>query len=171
MNAWSATTASGVFGVLIEGPAMREIDRMCAVAGNVETGGVLIGRYSADLTTAIVVEATPAPPDSRHGPTWFSRGSLGLCRMLRRRWRANMQTYYVGEWHFHPAARVEPSKEDVIQMYRICQDPNYCCVEPILLILGTSTGDQVRPARAFVFPRGEWYLELVQHPHDSSNMR
>ncbi len=166
MSSWSAQTTDGSYGLIIEAGALRDLDRMCAAAGDIETGGVLVGRYSADLTTAIVMEATPPPSDSRQGPFWFDRGVAGLREMLRRRWRSKERTYYVGEWHFHPTAHIAPSEEDVAQMYRICHDPNYHCTEPVLLILGRLSDGQERAARAFVFPGGERYLELVQLPND-----
>lgn len=165
MNSWSARTTDRSYGLVIEVGALRDLDRMCAVAGDIETGGVLVGRYSTDLTTAIVLEATSPPSDSRQGPSWFNRGVAGLRKMLRQRWRSKERTYYVGEWHFHPAAHVEPSEEDVAQMYRICHDPNYHCSEPVLLILGRLSDGKERAARAFVFPCGERYMELVQLPN------
>jgi len=170
MSSWSARTTDGSFSLVIEAGALRDLDRMCAAAGNVETGGVLVGRYSADLTAAIVLEVTPPPPDSQQGSSWFNRGIAGLRAMLRRRWRSKERTYYVGEWHFHPAAHIEPSEEDIAQMYRICHDPNYHCGEPVLLILGRLSDGEERAARAFVFPLGERHMELVHvaNPHEAS---
>lgn len=164
MSSWSAQTTDGNYRLVIEAGVLDDLDRMCAAAGHMETGGVLVGRYSTDLTTAIILEATPPPPDSRRGPSWFNRGILGLREMLRRRWRSKKRTYYVGEWHFHPAARVEPSAEDIAQAYSICYEENYHCAEPLLLILGTLDDGQERATRAFVFPRGERYMELVRLP-------
>jgi len=159
---WSTRTIDGNFGLAIEFGAMGDLDRMCTIAGDIETGGVLIGRYSPDLATAIVSEATPPPPDSEQGPAWFIRGVVGLREKFKRRWRSKERTYYLGEWHFHPTANVEPSQEDIAQMSKICHDLNYHCGEPVLLIAGKSNDDQERVYRAFVFPRGNRYMELLR---------
>lgn len=164
MSSLLARTTDGRFGLIIEARTLYDLDRMCTAAGVIETGGVLVGRYSEDLTTAITTEATPPPSDSRLGPSWFIRGVAGIREMLRRRWCSKERTYYIGEWHFHPAVHVEPSEVDVAQLYRICREPNYHCAEPVLLILGRLSDGQERAARAFVFPRGERYMELVQLP-------
>lgn len=161
MSAWTGRTSDGTYGLVIEEPALRELDRMCSAAGNIETGGVLIGRYSADLAVAIVQEATPPPADSRQGPSWFNRGVTGLREMLRRRWRSKERTYYLGEWHFHPASRVVPSTDDFTQMVQISHADEYRCREPLLVIFGASKGKEgQRDVRAFVFPAGVSPVEI-----------
>src|SRR5208283_3659858 len=107
------------FVVDLQAPALSALDRLCREAGSVETGGILIGRYSDDLAVAIVCEATPPPSDSRRGRSWFVRGVSGLRDMLGKKWRATERTYYVGEWHYHPVAHVEPSLDDFNQMLEI----------------------------------------------------
>jgi hypothetical protein len=48
----------GIFGIVIEPKVIRQIDRLCIAAGDSETGGILIGRYTEDRSTAIIAEAT-----------------------------------------------------------------------------------------------------------------
>jgi len=60
-----ARTASGLFGIEIDTDVLSQIDRLCEASGDAETGGILVGRYSHDRSTAYVLEATPAPLDSR----------------------------------------------------------------------------------------------------------
>ncbi len=160
MKRWLARTSDCMYSLAIGAEVLNLLYSMCVKAGHFETGGVLIGRYSPDLTTALVLEATLPPSDSRRGTSWFNRGIAGLHEMLDRRWHSKNRSYYVGEWHFHPAAYVEPSEKDFAQMYRICSDPKYRCPEPVLLILGRQSIGQERSVRAFVFPRGERYAEL-----------
>jgi hypothetical protein len=74
----------GIFGIVIEPKVIRQIDRLCIAAGDSETGGILIGRYTEDRSTAIIAEATPPPPDSRQGHSWFVRGVAGLAELLLR---------------------------------------------------------------------------------------
>jgi len=161
MTTWSGRTSDGTYGLLLEDPALRDLDRMCRDTAAVETGGVLIGRYSVDLAVAIVREATPPPSDSRRGHTWFERGVAGLREMLGRRWRARERTYYVGEWHFHPASRVVPSSDDFSQMVQIAHAEEYDCKEPLLVILGAGESRGMRSLRAFVCPVGGSPLELL----------
>lgn len=101
-----------------------------------ETGGILIGFYSSDLSSAWIEGVTPAPDDSRAGLTWFIRGRLGLKKLLKRRW--NDGSHYLGEWHSHPEQSPAPSDDDLRALYNIARDPSYACTRPILAILGGS---------------------------------
>jgi len=168
MNTLRARTSDGMYGVTIDAGSMKKIDRICSAAGDVETGGILIGQYTADRSTALVLEVTPPPKDSDRGRSWFVRGVAGLRDLLRRRWQSKTPSYYVGEWHFHPAAAVDPSSDDLDQMARIANAREYSCKEPILLILGLPAGERgTRPVRVFVFPMGEPPMELYPEPDAS----
>lgn len=158
---WSGKTVDGSFAVVLEAPVLGALDRLSAGAGSLETGGILIGRYSDDLAVAIVREATPAPRDSRRGRSWFVRGVSGLRDMLGKRWRARDRTHYIGEWHFHPVAAIEPSADDFEQMLQISRDNGYHCKEPLLLILGTGQQHGQRVFRAFVCPAVGGPLEFL----------
>lgn len=164
MTSWTRRTDDGTYGLVIEEPALCGLDRMCGDAGDIETGGVLVGWYSADLAVAVVREATPPPSDSRQGRSWFNRGVAGLRDMLRRRWRSKERSYYLGEWHYHPSQHVEPSSVDIEQMYTIREDPNYRCEEPLLVIFGRVGEGDERTARAFIFPRSVPHKELIRLP-------
>ena len=128
------------------------------------TGGILVGRYSDDHSVAIVREATPPPPDSRQGHSWFSRGVSGLRDMLSKRWRDRERTYYVGEWHFHPADDIVPSAADFAQVIQIGHAKKYKCKEPLLIILGAGRIDGDHQFRIFVFPAGTDPSELLSVP-------
>lgn len=157
-------TEHGEYTLQIELTAWRRIDRECKKAHPLEIGGLLIGHYTADKTTAVVTEASGPPRDSRRGQNWFERGVAGLKNMLVKRWSQDKRTYYLGEWHYHPVSQVEPSPADITQMRRISEAPNYHCQEPIMVIVGQSEGE-TRPVRAFVFPRTCPHLEF-QRRHD-----
>ncbi len=132
---------------------------MSAGANSVETGGILIGYYSQDRSTAIVTQATRAPRDSRSGPTWFIRGVVGLRHLLAKFWKEPKRHYYLGEWHYHPAKTVEPSCEDFTQMRLISESSDYNCAEPVLIIVGEGMGVDL-PAKVFVFPKEAPTLNL-----------
>lgn len=159
---WKGTTEDGTFSAEFEAPVLGALDRYCRNAGSSETGGILVGRYSNDLSLAIVREATPPPADSKRGRSWFVRGVSGLRDMLARRWRATVRSFYVGEWHFHPVDHIEPSSDDFAQMLEISHDRKYDCKEPLLLVLGAGEREGRRVFRAFVCPADGVPIELYR---------
>lgn len=157
---WSGKTEDGRFSIEVQASVLSALDRYCRNAGSSETGGILVGRYSDDLSLAIVCEATPPPPDSKRGRSWFVRGVSGLRDLLTKRWRAEERSFYIGEWHFHPETHVNPSSDDFAQMLEISHDRKYECKEPVLLILGEGNRIGRRDFRAFVCPADSGPVEL-----------
>ena len=102
-------------------------------AGNKETGGILVGRYSSSLQIVYINELSNPPSDSKAGFCWFNRGVKGLGEYLKNKWVQNDE-YYLGEWHFHPANVPEPSSTDIAQLKKISLDKRFNCKEPILII-------------------------------------
>jgi hypothetical protein len=163
MKEFAARTTDGRYGVVIGIKPFKRISRLCLKAGDKETGGIIIGYYTSDLTNALVTEATPPPPDSNHGHMYFERGVSGLAGLLRRRWVAKRRTYYLGEWHFHPANIIEPSREDFYQMGQIASAKEYSCKEPILLVVGRRSDENVDSLiKAYVCPSDEPPIELLK---------
>jgi integrative and conjugative element protein (TIGR02256 family) len=162
MTNWKGKTVDGAFAVELQASVLSGLDRYCRDAGSSETGGILVGRYSDDLSLAIVREATPPPTDSKRGHAWFVRGVNGLREMLGKRWQAKECTFYIGEWHFHPANHVEPSSDDFTQMLEISRAREYDCREPLLLILGARKHAGRRIFRAFVCPANRATQELLR---------
>lgn len=162
MTAWRGTTADAIYSVEIHRAVLDALDQCCRDAGSVETGGVLIGRYSDDSSIALVTEATAQPDDSEQGRFFFVRGKRGLRSLFDQRWKAQPRTFYVGEWHYHPANHVEPSDQDFDQMASIGHARNYHCKEPLLLILGASGHDGDRSLRAWVCPSRGAPSELLR---------
>ena len=117
------------------------IEQIVAVvdeSGSYETGGILIGNYTSDLTTAIITKISGPPTDSKRGRTWFNRGTKGLNTLIKQYWRKSQ--YYLGEWHFHPNSEPNPSRQDILQMKEIACSKKYNCPEPILIIIGGALG-------------------------------
>lgn len=162
MKTWKGRTEDGTFAVELRASVLGALNRYCRDAGSLETGGILIGRYSNDLAVAIVREATPPPTDSKRGCSWFVRGVSGLREMLGNRWQSRERTFYIGEWHFHPVNYIEPSGDDFAQMLEISKTREYTCKEPLLLILGGSQDEGQRILRVFVCPDAEAPREF--HP-------
>lgn len=151
------------YALKVTAASWQQIERECVRSGTIETGGILVGHYTADTSTVIVTEALPPPEDSARGRSWFYRGVAGLCELLTKRWQSKTRSYYIGEWHYHPASIVEPSEDDFSQMYSINADRRYSCQEPVMLIVGRAQYGVERPLRAFVFPRGQSHMEFEEH--------
>ncbi|HMP03958.1 MAG TPA: Mov34/MPN/PAD-1 family protein [Gemmatales bacterium] len=139
------------FGVQISEGELAKAVKQCVKAGRNETGGILVGRYTAAHDCAVVTSASDAPQDSRAGGTWFSRGVAGLQRWLNGLWKS--KAFYLGEWHFHPFALASPSGDDLAEMRSISTTESYHCPEPILMIVG---GD----------PKMEWHVKVFVYLPD-----
>lgn len=147
----------GRFGLEIGDRELLEMKKLCADAGSQETGGILVGRYVDARATAKVIRITSAPSDSRAGPTWFHRGTLGLQTLLDALWREG--SYYLGEWHFHPRGAPIPSDRDSDELRSIATKDAYRCPEPILLIATIAeAGLQVG---VYVYTREEGPIKLT----------
>lgn len=135
-----------------------QIRRWCRRAGGEITGGILIGRYSDDLMTAVIEAATPPPPDSKPEAEiqrGFYRGVIGLNSLLKSRWKRGQ--YYVGEWHSRPGEfciDMAPSELDRGTMRNVQNSELYQCPEPILLIT-----DGAGKMRVFLYDCAEFLPE------------
>lgn len=125
------------FGICVPESALSAIHEYCRRAHPKETGGILIGFYNNNQRRATVTHVTGPPRDSHSDRCRFSRGIDGLAAMLLRRWQRRPRTYYLGEWHYHPAADVTPSTRDREQMREFAANPAVACREPLLLIVGS----------------------------------
>src|SRR5690349_20144222 len=92
---WSFRSLDRRFGLYIPQTEVDKILRRCHKAGMEETGGILFGFYSPGFDCANVTIASAAPPDSKHGKTWFYRGIRGLQAKIDRLW--HKREYYLGE--------------------------------------------------------------------------
>jgi integrative and conjugative element protein (TIGR02256 family) len=153
-------SADGRFGLKIDAEHLRVLLFECQQSRNIETGGVLVGRYNPNHTVASVSEVTPPPKDSKHGRHWFDRGINGLSKKLSDSWRRE-RSFYLGEWHYHPGVAPIPSSVDSRQMASIANSPAYVCPEPILLIIGGAF--PAWTVGAFVYEKG-----IASHPLSKS---
>lgn len=153
------SSAGAPYTVALCSSSIQQMVSECLKAGQNETGGILIGSYSDDGSTAIIMEATTRPADSLAGRTTFQRGVKGLRSLLHSRWKTGL--YYVGEWHFHPGGTPEPSGDDVESMRSIAANPYYQCLEPIMIILGGNPAGSYSLS-ASVFPRRDAPYRLCE---------
>jgi integrative and conjugative element protein (TIGR02256 family) len=134
--------------VEIEPQAMTSMLKVCSRAGGLETGGVLIGRYSPFGDRVVVSRVTGPPRDSQRFRFNFIRGIAGLTRRFEQAWRDGL--YYIGEWHLHPKGSPQPTDTDAEQVLEFSRQRDYRCQHPVLVVVG---GD----------PSSEWLIavELV----------
>jgi integrative and conjugative element protein (TIGR02256 family) len=137
---------------------MGKIVSYCRVSHYNETGGIIVGSYSTDLSSATVSKIMGPPTDSRSGFSWFERGTKGIKETLDNLWQSKQQ-FYLGEWHYHPYSTPSPSHRDLLQMREVAQHPDFACPEPIMLIAGGNPNKSML-FRAFVFPKGKM-VELL----------
>jgi integrative and conjugative element protein (TIGR02256 family) len=131
------------YTVILDEKIIQQMLWFCKEKMPLETGGILVGKYSDEGTSAKITNISGPPKDSKHGKSTFYRGVKGLTPWLSELWTTTGE-YYLGEWHFHPHFFPVPSPIDHRQMKQISKDSRYHCPEPILFIIG---GD----------PDGKWY--------------
>lgn len=118
---------------------IEKIESYCKKQSTYETGGIIIGYYSSDQSSAMICDVTGAPLDSKSGRSSFFRGINGLNKYLKDLWKEGK--YYLGEWHYHPDFSSTPSGNDNQQMINISTNKNFACPEPILIVAGGKVGD------------------------------
>ncbi|MDF1671838.1 ThiF family adenylyltransferase [Pseudophaeobacter sp. 1A16562] len=113
-----------------------EIDAEIARKPGSETGGVLVGRFSAIGNVFQVVDTIPAPPDSRFSETEFILGTEGLSDQLAQLSKSSGNTLYaLGTWHNHLAS-TGPSATDFSTAAKLAIGQLF----PVLMIIRTPTG-------------------------------
>lgn len=97
-----------------------------------ETGGVLIGRWSGHQVG--IVEAIGPGPCAEHEAARFVRdGNYAQAQLELCHARSGGTLDYLGEWHSHTAP-VGPGPRDRASMYWISDNPAYACTRPLLII-------------------------------------
>jgi hypothetical protein len=111
----------------------------------VETGGVLVGRFSTIGNAFQVVDLIPAPPDSKRTLGEFLLGIEGLKAKIAQLIRASRGTLQViGTWHSHLVAS-GPSGLDARTGALLASAQ----LSPLLLLIHTPAGYSMLTAEAF----------------------
>jgi integrative and conjugative element protein (TIGR02256 family) len=108
----------GDWTVVLDDSTKAHMHRLRAQSLPAETGGVLIGILDTAARRMHIVQALPAPPDSRRSRAEFERGIQDLTQQVRQAAKATMgQVRYLGEWHSHPKnSTTHPSITDIRQL-------------------------------------------------------
>lgn len=147
------------FGLFLKESLLLGSLKECADSDCQETGGILVGYYTAAHDCAIVTELSGPPADSIRKPRFFERGTQGIQDWVSRLWQERRH-FYLGEWHFHPDGASIPSRDDTEQMKKLSKDKRLKCPEPILLIIGGDPKSEWT-ANAYVFPADQEYVSLL----------
>jgi Prokaryotic homologs of the JAB domain len=158
-------SADGRFGLVLSRYNLARLMVRCSRSWPHEKGGILVGHYTASLDTAVVTRLPATPLDSRSGSSSFLRGKRGLRQLLVQLWDRPppYRRYYLGEWHYHPDQAPLPSGPDEAQMRQIAAASSYHCPEPLLLIVGGSSGVGW-VLGAYVYPAGLSFVPLLPIP-------
>lgn len=109
------------------------VDEVKKVKG-IETGGILIG-FETKSKEIVVLEASGPGPKAIMTLTRFER-DVEYCqkKLEQASVRFGSKGLYIGEWHFHPQGRNEPSPLDISSLYQIAVQKNYATYNPVMII-------------------------------------
>jgi integrative and conjugative element protein (TIGR02256 family) len=99
-----------------------------------EVGGWLLGYWSSDEQTIVVVAASPpAGRGSAFGVTISGRGHR---RKFDEAWDVSSgRITFLGDWHTHPGGSPSPSTTDRDAMLQLATDPAYGTPVPLIAIV------------------------------------
>ncbi|MFA5240536.1 MAG: Mov34/MPN/PAD-1 family protein [Phycisphaerae bacterium] len=157
-EAWSKDKK---YGLRIPSEVLQKMLSFCQKAGNMETGGILVGYYNRHHDCAIITDCSNPPRDSKCGENYFYRGVHGLQKWLIRLWHLGQQMYYLGEWHFHPFANPNPSDIDIKQLRSNAGNKSYNCPEPVIFIIGGNPNNKWL-CKPLVYIRDKEAIELFK---------
>jgi [CysO sulfur-carrier protein]-S-L-cysteine hydrolase len=99
-----------------------------------EFGGIFVGTYSNDETTAYISDVI-IPQKFTNGVTYFQRKTEDLNEQLKQVYeQSEGKIIYLGEWHSHPNSTSNYSQSDYNAMKHIANDKNVGINNPLMLI-------------------------------------
>lgn len=107
-------------------------------AGESETGGILVGTWDRDRKIIYVVSHYDPPPDSKHEPTGFIRGTVGVYEtIVSIHGKTAENLTYIGEWHTHPLGYgTQPSRDDENLLWWIHDALRWSDAPALIMIMG-----------------------------------
>lgn len=103
-----------------------------------ETGGILLGYHDFNVNAIVVVDALPAPRDSKATNGSFERGLEGVIESVVEAGRRTAGIVgYIGEWHSHPKGYgIAPSGDDKYQLVYLTLGLAMEGLPAVMLIVG-----------------------------------
>ncbi|MBV1718262.1 MAG: Mov34/MPN/PAD-1 family protein [Desulfarculus sp.] len=119
-----------------------------------ETGGILVGYWSADKKEVVVTNIISAGPNAHHGRVIFKPDHEYQQQELDRILNFGAEPlFYLGDWHTHPNGKLKLSILDMITLWRIARNPEAYAPTPVMLVL----------ARGNPWVFGGWYRNAAGH--------
>ncbi len=104
-----------------------------------ETGGVLLGYWSADRTDVVVTECVGPGSKAVHRRSTFVPDHAYHEREVARAYRASGRSItYLGDWHSHPFGPLRLSTADLLTQIRIGRSATARAPEGLMLIIAES---------------------------------
>ena len=123
-----------------------------------ETGGTLVGTYSADKTIAHVEKSLSVRTGEISTPTSFYRPPDNEDGQIERIFESTEgQQYYLGEWHSHVASTPKTSKRDIDSLMNIAKSGRTNTITPILMIIGRLHGEKLSTTCIIGRADGSWF--------------
>lgn len=106
-----------------------------------ESGGILIGKVSKDLSTIIITDITTPTTADRRGRFFFIRNKEAAQKVINTEWKRSLGVKnYLGEWHTHPERYPTPSPKD-LELIDDCKKKNSNPFEFIFMIIAGNSID------------------------------
>lgn len=110
--------------ILIAQQAVESIVSEIVLFPDIETGGVLAGRYSSK--NIIIENASGGGPNADRSLLEFVNDKLFMDKFLEDEYlKSEGSNIYLGEWHSHPQVYPKPSYQDYQSFYERTVEWNY----------------------------------------------
>jgi len=127
--------------VYVRKPLLVDIKAARGKAGSVETGGILAGTWDRARKIIYVAGHFDPPPDSKHEPTGFVRGMVGIYRTITEVENSTVGNLtYIGEWHTHPRGHISRPSSDDTKLLRWVHDALQWSDAPALILIAGDDG-------------------------------
>ncbi len=131
----SARKPTGEVRIVVLSDVIARMKQEAIRVGDLETGGVLLGKWSDDGKTLTVTEATSPGPHAIHQEHGFIRDREYCQGQIDRIHSASTGTIdYIGEWHRHGRLGTTPSPTDRESILGLVESSNYDLETALLII-------------------------------------
>lgn len=125
-------------GAWVARPVLFKIRDLLMRDAPLETGGLLLGYWSAKSNEVCIVKCTGPGPNARHTRISYHPDYDHDVRAIAREYQASGRTVtYLGEWHTHPCGQPAMSRIDKNTLRRISRFEAARIRSPLMFIGGT----------------------------------